>query len=161
MKKILSLLFVFTLVACGGSDDGLEDSDNFFDNHRGKVWVDDDNFFSLEGNGDEGTILWRYFSLDETPNCGTYFVGDNIVIGFTCYNNKTVITSNSSNRLEYTTQFFEGDVVDGECVGLIDVENVGPRLITITVNGNQLTFSSDAGVFAFNLIEEDIPSCFD
>lgn len=158
MKKLLSLLFVFTLVACGGSDS--EDSDNFFNNHREKVWVNDtDLYYRFEGSGEDGTIFWRAFNADESPNCVTYQVGDNIETG-NCYNNKVIITSNSANRLEVTTQFFEGRVENGECVDLIDVNNVGPRLVSITVNGNQLTISAGDDIETWNLVEENIPDCF-
>ena len=162
MKKILYLLFVFTIVACGGSDDdGIEDSDNFFDNHRGKVWVNEqDNYIRFEGNGEVGTNLYRVYTTQET-HCYDINVGDNIAILNTCENSEIVITSNTSNRLEFTSQFLEGEVENGECVGLIDVDNVGPQLVSVAVNGNQLIISSRDSVATFNLVEEDIPSCFD
>ena len=159
MKKLLSLLFVFTLVACGGSDS--EDSDNFFNNHREKVWVNDtDLYFGFEGNGEDGTILWRTFNADESPNCVTFLVGDNIETSpYSCYNNQITITSNSANRLEFTNEFFEGDIENGECI-LSDDSFDGLRPATVTVNGNQLTISGGDSIETWNLVEENIPDCF-
>ena len=59
MKKILSLLFVLSLVACGGSDDEQEVSDgNFFLEHSGKFF----NATETEYDSDESINSGFYIS---------------------------------------------------------------------------------------------------
>ena len=59
MKKLLFLLFVFTLVACGGSDEDIEnDEELFLEKYDGTSWILR-NIVQPSGADREGEIVWE------------------------------------------------------------------------------------------------------
>ena len=135
MKKLLSLLFVFTLIACGGSDDE-DDVNTFLSIYDGiGFYVQDPEQYSSNqdiyiffSNSDD--FLTFQFSGDD---CYSLREG---IMGYDGGNPTITITSNTEDRLEVLFVFTEGEDEEKKI---------------FTVSGNTLDYISqsinDGGVF--------------
>lgn len=72
MKKLLSLLFVFTLVACGGEDDDT-DENNEINSPQRTLTIGNENFTLLSGVIDNGYPVWRTNNERDTNCPSNYF----------------------------------------------------------------------------------------